>query len=74
MPFPCGVEEGQLSITTSIGGALIQHGNHSTHVILDRADKCLYEAKDSGRNCTVFEDAGKLDPEKFKEQKRETIE
>ncbi|MCK5285023.1 MAG: PleD family two-component system response regulator [Alphaproteobacteria bacterium] len=65
LPFPCAVPEGMLSIATSIGGALIQHGKHSTQDVLDRADKCLYKAKDSGRNCTVFEGYGKLNSDQF---------
>ncbi len=69
-PIPCAVEGGELQITTSVGGAVINRGGHSIPAILERADKCLYEAKDEGRNCSVFENIGKLDPEKYLEVER----
>ena len=50
--------------------AVIEHGGHQIHEVLDRADKCLYEAKRGGRNCTVFEEVGKIDPDKYKESAR----
>lgn len=74
LPFSCGVEGGKLSITTSLGGAVIDHGGYQISEILERADKCLYEAKRGGRNCTVFEGIGKLDPELFKESARIKLE
>lgn len=70
VPVPCSVEGGILQVTTSIGGAIINRGGHSIPAVLERADKCLYEAKHSGRNCTVFENKGKLDPEEYKEVER----
>ncbi|MCB9988420.1 MAG: PleD family two-component system response regulator [Rhodospirillales bacterium] len=73
-PFKCSTPDGELSISTSIGGALIDHNGHSVEEVLERADKALYQAKDSGRNCTVFEDIGKLDPDKFKIGDRQLIE
>jgi two-component system cell cycle response regulator len=74
-PFTCNAEGGALSVTTSLGGAIIQSsGDHTVHSILERADKCLYEAKHDGRNCTVFEGVGKLDPEKFIQSSRPMIE
>jgi len=57
-----GHNEGTLPITTSIGGTIIEAGVPDMKDVLERADKCLYEAKDSGRNATVFEGVGKLDP------------
>ena len=73
-PFPCSVPGGSLAITASIGGAYIEPGKHAIADILARADKCLYEAKASGRNATVFEGVGKLDPEQFKEVERKFME
>lgn len=73
-PFKCSAVGGSLSITTSIGGALIQHSQIGTMEVLERADKCLYEAKHGGRNCVVFEGTGKLDPAKFVLQERKPIE
>ncbi len=70
-PIPCAAPDGALTITTSIGGAIINNGGHSIQAILDRADKCLYEAKHGGRNCTVFENKGKLNPDEYKEVERQ---
>lgn len=61
----CGAEGGSLEITTSIGGAIINNAGHSIASILDRADKCLYQAKNEGRNCSVFENKGKLSPDDY---------
>ena len=69
-PIACKVEGGALQITTSVGGAIINNGGHSIPTILERADKCLYEAKHAGRNCTVFENKGKLNPDDYIEEKR----
>lgn len=67
---PCAVDGGELKITTSIGAAIINNGGHSIPAVLERADKCLYEAKNSGRNCTVFEKKGKLNPDDYQETER----
>lgn len=69
-PFKCSAEGGLLSITTSVGGATINNGGHSVDAILERADKCLFEAKNSGRNCSVFEKKGKLDPKQYEQEER----
>lgn len=62
-PFTCKVPNGFLEITTSIGGVIIEP-DETAHVYdaIERADKGLYEAKESGRNCVVFEGKGVLDP------------
>jgi two-component system cell cycle response regulator len=74
-PFRVKIPEGQITVTTSIGGALIGFSEElSVKDVLDRADKALYEAKNSGRNCTVFEVVGKLDPEKFRQEPRQVME
>lgn len=74
VPFPCSAPGGSISITTSIGGTLIDFQPHTSQEVLERADKCLYQAKEGGRNCTVFEGIGKIDPGKYREQERKTIE
>jgi two-component system, cell cycle response regulator len=74
LPIACGVEGGFLNITTSIGGAIIGPELQTIPEVLDRADKCLYEAKHAGRNCTVFEHVGKLDPEQYAEPERTPYE
>ncbi len=73
-PFHCGVKEGVLSVTMSVGGAIIEAGQHTVQSVLDRADKELYAAKANGRNCTVFEGVGKLDPDQFQQEIRAMIE
>lgn len=69
-PITCDTDDGCLSITTSIGGSIISDEEYTISEILERADKRLYEAKDAGRNCCVFENKGKLDPEEFKQLPR----
>ncbi len=73
-PFKCSASDGELTVTTSIGGILVQHGEHTVQEVLNRADKALYEAKNGGRDCTVFENIGKLDPEQYKQEPRALIE
>ena len=62
-----------LDITTSIGGSLIDFEEHTVVEVLERADKALYQAKEGGRNCVVFEGKGKLNPDDFAQQERETL-
>ncbi|MCF8496026.1 MAG: PleD family two-component system response regulator [Alphaproteobacteria bacterium] len=69
-PFSARTPDGPLSITTSIGGLMIQGEKLPVEDILQRVDKCLYAAKDGGRNCTVFEETGKLNPEEFMQRER----
>ncbi len=73
-PLKCSIPAGALAVTTSIGGYIVEHGEHSVKDVLEHADKMLYDAKHGGRNCTVFEKFGKLDPEKFKQEPRAVIE
>lgn len=62
-PVKCSAEGGFLNVTTSIGGIIIDHTETAQILeLLERADKCLYNAKNSGRNCVVFEEVGKLNP------------
>lgn len=73
-PFACSIEGGALKVTASLGGAVIEHGGHQILDVLNRADKCLYEAKRGGRNCTFFEGVGKIDPDQYKESARAGFE
>lgn len=72
-PIECANGKKQLTITTSIGGAIIKPGDYTVQESLDRADKALYEAKNGGRNCTVFENIGKLNPEDYKQESRRDV-
>ncbi len=70
-PFTCNIPEGELKITTSIGGTLAQEGVvHDSDVLMKQADDCLYEAKENGRNICYFFGSGRLDPEEYKEAPR----
>ena len=73
-PIKCAAPQGEITVTTSIGGAYVEPAAHTVQSVLDRADKALYSAKETGRNCTVFEKWGKLDPEKFRQEPRPIIE
>ncbi len=60
-PFKCKAEGGELSITTSIGSAIIDETVATPHEALKIVDDCLYQAKDLGRNCIVLHGHGLLD-------------
>jgi two-component system cell cycle response regulator len=68
--FPVSSDAKSLDITVSIGGAYIGKDVYKIEDALERSDKQLYVAKESGRNCVSFEDIGPLDKEKYKEESR----
>ncbi|MDB5478765.1 MAG: diguanylate cyclase domain protein [Alphaproteobacteria bacterium] len=57
MPFNIA-GKGQIAVTCSIGGVILEDTMKDVETAIDRADKALYEAKDSGRNCVYFEGLG----------------
>ncbi|MFP4097967.1 MAG: PleD family two-component system response regulator [Alphaproteobacteria bacterium] len=69
-PVRCSIEEGSIKVTTSIGGVVLESGKHNIEEVLGRADKCLYEAKKTGRNRTIFEGKGLITDEDYKEIER----
>ena len=73
-PFICGAKSGAITVTTSIGGTIIEDSNVDMIDVLKRADGALYEAKESGRNAAVFEIKGKLDPSAYQQEARAFLE
>lgn len=73
-PFPAEVEGGQVTVTTSIGGTIIEGGVLKMEEVLKRADDALYEAKEGGRNCVVFEGKGKIDSSLYSKEARNFLE
>ncbi len=69
-PFLCSAVGGSVSVTTSIGGAIIDTSDTTIEEVLKRADDVLYQAKSSGRNAVVFENKGKLDPAAYMQEAR----
>ena len=54
--FDVGVKSGPISITVSIGVSTSREGM-SPSVLLEDADKALYEAKEAGRNKVIIADS-----------------
>ncbi|PZQ47423.1 MAG: PleD family two-component system response regulator [Micavibrio aeruginosavorus] len=74
-PFACSAEGGKVKVTTSIGGIIIPGGTTmAMEEILKHADDALYDAKEGGRNATVFDEKGKLDPRLYQTEARAFIE
>jgi two-component system cell cycle response regulator len=62
-PFKVLPDQGELSVTTSIGGCLIEPGSDETvESILKKADTALYQAKQK-RNTVVFDGIGSVSEE-----------
>lgn len=72
-PFKVRADDEPLDVTTSIGGIILSETSPDSAEILERVDKCLYQAKDEGKNCIVFEDVGRLDPDLYKIKERKVI-
>ncbi len=69
-PFPASVDDGELSITTSIGAIYVGTDVMEVDVVLENVDKHLYEAKEGGRNQVIFDGIGKLIPDDYREAPR----
>tara|TARA_B100000686_G_scaffold352953_1_gene456668 strand:- start:1311 stop:3377 length:2067 start_codon:yes stop_codon:yes gene_type:complete len=64
-PFDITAPEGPISCSVSIGGAIISDHDISVENALKLADDCLYQAKEGGRNRTVFHGYGVVMPEMY---------
>lgn len=73
-PFACSAVGGTVNVTTSIGATIVDDADVTMEQVLKRADDALYQAKEGGRNATVFEGKGKLDPDDYKQEARTFIE
>jgi two-component system cell cycle response regulator len=73
-PFPASVEEGELSITTSIGAVYVGKDVRTVDEVLSQVDKQLYEAKETGRNRVIFDGLGYLEPTDYLEKPRLKIQ
>lgn len=73
-PFPASTEEGELSITTSVGAVYVGSEVRDVDDVLEHVDKQLYEAKETGRNRVIFEGFGKLEPDDYREAPRLKLE
>jgi two-component system cell cycle response regulator len=73
-PFKCKVPEGQLHITTSVGGTVVQKGTKAVaETVMKEVDDALYAAKEAGRNASYFHGTGKLNPEDHKPEPRQFL-
>ena len=57
---PVRVDKIEISVTVSIGATVASKGAKSVLSLLGVADRALYEAKDAGRNCTVYCDSSEV--------------
>ncbi len=75
-PFPCAAPGGEITVTSSFGGLVLEADDADPAKYLDiikRADEQLYLSKHNGRNAVHFEGKGRLDPEEFKPEERKFI-
>jgi two-component system, cell cycle response regulator len=71
-PVKCAVPGGELVVTASIGGKVISHDKTiNADDAMREADEALFQAKNNGRDQTVFVGVGRLDPEKFRINERQ---
>ncbi len=73
-PIPSKGIGKELDITVSIGGFIMTESGLSSDAVMKKADDALYEAKDAGRNCCVFDRIGKINPDDVVQKKRPTID
>jgi two-component system cell cycle response regulator len=74
-PIKCAVPDGQLTITTSLGGLVVTPEMAMGYDDIMRAvDEALYAAKNGGRDQSYFAGVGRLNPEQFRAVERAAAE
>jgi diguanylate cyclase (GGDEF)-like protein len=58
---PVRVDKIEIPVTVSVGATVASKGAKSVLSVLGVADRALYEAKDAGRNCTVYCESSGVD-------------
>ncbi len=75
-PFACAAPGGEINVTSSFGGLVLEADDADPTKYLDiikRADEQLYLSKHNGRNTVHFQGKGRLDPEEFRPEERKFI-
>lgn len=73
-PMQVSTPEGEVTVSVSIGGAVISEGGVTADDALKMADDVLYEAKETGRNRCIFKDFGLVEQDKLPEMTEEEIQ
>lgn len=61
-PFKISSGPGEITVTVSIGAALVESGNMTVEQSIKSADEELYHAKENGRNCVYMRGRGRIIP------------
>ena len=75
-PFACSVPGGEINVTCSFGGLVIEGETVDPTKYLDiikQADEQLYLAKHNGRNIVYFEGKGRIEPDEFTGEERKFL-
>lgn len=66
VPIKCATADGELIVTVSIGGTIVEKGTRAEAVtVMKEADDALYQAKAGGRDVCFFHEIGRLEPEDY---------
>ncbi len=66
VPIKCATDTGELIVTVSIGGTIVEKGTRAEALtVMKEADDALYQAKAGGRDVCFFHEIGRLEPEDY---------
>lgn len=66
VPIKCATADGELVVTVSIGGTIVEKGTRAEALtVMKQADDALYQAKSGGRDVCFFHEIGRLEPEDY---------